>query len=200
MNEYRCTRRRPYPKGTPGFTDPGARQGYYIRAESESEALAKMHDKFPREAVDGFDVSLWCENVDRKAVRPAAEPMSYIIDWLRSEQSINKAGDPGTIQRLVYLVPRAQTANDWTRVRKLSEQIHDSLGNDTGISLLLNALGCALERVEKSQTAAMQVLGAEVCVDCGVLTEYPTTSQGVDPLCSRCALNRDETEQRDDRA
>lgn len=62
MNEYRCTRRTPYGPKTPGFKNLSARQGYYIRAETEQEALTRMREKFPNDALE-FDAQLWKENI-----------------------------------------------------------------------------------------------------------------------------------------
>lgn len=56
MNQFRCTRRKPYPPGTPGNTDLSARQGYYIDAPDQEDAVKQMTAKFPGEA---FDVQLW---------------------------------------------------------------------------------------------------------------------------------------------
>ena len=49
-NEYRCTRSNLYtdPRCL-GLTNPSARQGHYIHADSEQEALAKMKSNYPHE-------------------------------------------------------------------------------------------------------------------------------------------------------
>ncbi|QLE46552.1 hypothetical protein FD723_40785 (plasmid) [Nostoc sp. C052] len=57
MNIYRCTRQRPYTIGTPGFTNPKHRDGYYQEADSHEEALSLMQAQFPDEKV--FSVQLW---------------------------------------------------------------------------------------------------------------------------------------------
>lgn len=58
MTMYRCTRNQPYGKGTPGLTDKKARQGHYIEANSEKEALEKMEKLFPDDT-QGFTVDVW---------------------------------------------------------------------------------------------------------------------------------------------
>jgi hypothetical protein len=62
MNEYRCTRNSPYMHECFGKNDTGARQGYYIVASSEQEALKVMADEHPADRY-GFTCELWKENV-----------------------------------------------------------------------------------------------------------------------------------------
>ena len=57
MPMYRCTRPEVYDPGCPGHTDPTARQGYYIEADSERAALFRMHEKFPEDTK--FDIYEW---------------------------------------------------------------------------------------------------------------------------------------------
>lgn len=59
MNEYRLTRNEPYlnPKCF-GHTDLEARQGYYIKASCEEEAIALMLTQFPHDTA-GFTCELW---------------------------------------------------------------------------------------------------------------------------------------------
>lgn len=45
---YRLTRNI-YKEGTLGHSDFTARQGYYIEADSEEEAIKKMKERFPGE-------------------------------------------------------------------------------------------------------------------------------------------------------
>lgn len=59
MNEYRLTRRKPYPPGSAGHTDLSAREGYYRHAYNEAEAIQWMKTVFYGEAFHGFDVQLW---------------------------------------------------------------------------------------------------------------------------------------------
>lgn len=61
MNEYRCTRDFPYGNGTPGFKNVKARQGHYIVAKDENEALAIMVERFPLDVKLGywFTADLW---------------------------------------------------------------------------------------------------------------------------------------------
>lgn len=58
MNEYRCTRNSPYGYGCPGFKDLASRQGHYINATSEKEAIQIMMKQFPNDMM-GFTVTLW---------------------------------------------------------------------------------------------------------------------------------------------
>jgi hypothetical protein len=57
-NQYRCTRRDPYGPGCPGYADPSARQGHYLYAVSEEEAVKEMEHRFPNDN-QGFDIQLW---------------------------------------------------------------------------------------------------------------------------------------------
>ena len=60
LPEWRCTRPAVYQNDDcPGRTNLSARQGYYIRANTASEALKIMASKFPEEASFGFDCQLW---------------------------------------------------------------------------------------------------------------------------------------------
>jgi hypothetical protein len=58
QNEYRCTRNAAYEPGTPGHKDPHQRQGRYIQACNETEAVHEMGKRFPNE-VGNFHVELW---------------------------------------------------------------------------------------------------------------------------------------------
>lgn len=62
MNQYRCTRNQPYvnPKCF-GHTNLEARQGFYIKAETEEEAIALMQQEFPYDDM-GFTVQLWTDD------------------------------------------------------------------------------------------------------------------------------------------
>lgn len=57
MKTYRCTRNALYAHCTEQ-TDKSLRQGYYIQARSESDALARMALAFPNDR-DGFTVEPW---------------------------------------------------------------------------------------------------------------------------------------------
>jgi hypothetical protein len=67
MNEYRCTRNRIYESpGCPGHTQLEARQGHYIQADSEADALIAMWESFPDDVewakargMDAFTATLW---------------------------------------------------------------------------------------------------------------------------------------------
>lgn len=58
--EWRCTRPSLYGPGTPGHTDPKARQGWYCRRDTEQEARDWMQIRFPHDNGQ-FDVELWKE-------------------------------------------------------------------------------------------------------------------------------------------
>ena len=60
---YRITRNLPYAEGTPGHTDPSARQGYYFQAHSETEAVLQMAKTFHtrEDILAGFKVQLWAD-------------------------------------------------------------------------------------------------------------------------------------------
>lgn len=58
LNEYRCTRNTPYQKGSDGYADHRARQGYYILAHDAMEAEEEMSRRFPNDTA-GFTVKLW---------------------------------------------------------------------------------------------------------------------------------------------
>jgi hypothetical protein len=57
MHKYRLTRPEKYPDpNSRGYSDPYARQGYYLYAENESAALREMAKEFPREY---FTCEIW---------------------------------------------------------------------------------------------------------------------------------------------
>ncbi len=59
MKEYRCTRNQPYQGvACPGNLNTRARQGHYIIAHNEHEALMIMGNKFPNDKM-GFTAELW---------------------------------------------------------------------------------------------------------------------------------------------
>ncbi len=51
---FRCTRNQPYAAGTPLYH----RQGYYIQAESDKKAIARMREMFPKDT-KGFTAEIW---------------------------------------------------------------------------------------------------------------------------------------------
>ncbi len=59
MTEYRCTRNASYTCDCRGRDDITARQGYYIHAESEEEAMQIMANRYPDETEAGFTVQEW---------------------------------------------------------------------------------------------------------------------------------------------
>lgn len=58
MNEYRCTRNSPYGYNTPGHKDLSSRQGHYIKAFTEKEAIREMMRRFPDDMM-GFTATIW---------------------------------------------------------------------------------------------------------------------------------------------
>lgn len=62
VNEYRCTRNSPYMHDCIGRDDLGARQGHYVEATSELEAMEVMAKDYPSDR-HGFTAQLWKENV-----------------------------------------------------------------------------------------------------------------------------------------
>ena len=64
MRLYRVTRPEAYGPNTPGYNKPSARQGHYVRAESEDDARAKIRERLVKEGVPGIneerlDVQVW---------------------------------------------------------------------------------------------------------------------------------------------
>jgi len=57
LTQYRCTRPDLYGPGSLGFDNLSARQGHYIFAESEDEAVQQMVKKFPDDS--RFDVQVF---------------------------------------------------------------------------------------------------------------------------------------------
>ena len=55
---YRCTFPRAYSVGTPGYTDPRARQGYYVIAESPEAAADEARARTDRKGWE-VDVEEW---------------------------------------------------------------------------------------------------------------------------------------------
>lgn len=55
MNEYRCTRITPvgnhYPRNSPAFNDPSARQGHYIYASNPKDAYDQLVKRFPEDMI-----------------------------------------------------------------------------------------------------------------------------------------------------
>ncbi len=58
MNEYRCTRNSPYGYKSGGHKDLSARQGHYVNAASEKEAIREMMRRYPHDMM-GFTATLW---------------------------------------------------------------------------------------------------------------------------------------------
>lgn len=71
LNEYRCTRSDLYSHNCIGRDDLTARQGHYVVARSEEEALEEMRRRHPAER--NFTVAIWKKNV-------------YVPQFLRSSE------------------------------------------------------------------------------------------------------------------
>lgn len=88
MNEYRCTRNKPYTNPRCfGFTDLVARSGHYVAAETEAEAIARMTELYPDDDA-GFTVQLW--KTDCPVCRGKGQQIPYS---LMLDGSVTK-GDP----------------------------------------------------------------------------------------------------------
>lgn len=68
MKTYRCTRCTCTNPNARAFSDLSARQGYYVRAENEFEALKQMSRDFPKEKV--FTCDEWIDSKDRSSIIP----------------------------------------------------------------------------------------------------------------------------------
>lgn len=69
MPEFRCTRNALYDDGGQEDADLSVRQGHYITADNEEQALEEMRIRFPKEVDAGFTVHPW------KSFRVDAVPM-----------------------------------------------------------------------------------------------------------------------------
>jgi hypothetical protein len=60
-NEYRITRPSVYGEGTLGYKDKSARQGYYVTASSEREAVSIARKLYNERisSTEPLDVQLW---------------------------------------------------------------------------------------------------------------------------------------------
>lgn len=92
MNEYRCTRNQPYlnPKCF-GHTDLEARQGYYLKAESEEDAIALMEQQFPCDTA-GFTAHRW------KIDCPVCRGNGYQIPHTLNKDGSVTTGSPVTCE------------------------------------------------------------------------------------------------------
>jgi len=77
--EYRCTRNSLYTHDCLGRDDTTARQGYYIKADSEEEAWQRMATRFPEEVGAGFTVQEW-ESFDVKVVEVKRDEEGNIME------------------------------------------------------------------------------------------------------------------------
>jgi hypothetical protein len=66
MKIYRCTRCTCTNPNARAYSDLSARQGYYVRAENESEALKQMARDFPKET--NFTCHEWSDSKDRSSI------------------------------------------------------------------------------------------------------------------------------------
>lgn len=79
-HEYRCTRNQPYTE----HTELSAREGHYIEAESEFDALIRMGKKFPNDTA-GFTATLYKER-SYASVIPSDATKEDIEAHLRGEK------------------------------------------------------------------------------------------------------------------
>jgi hypothetical protein len=70
---------------------------------------------------------------------------------LTTPSDINNPGEPGSLQRICFQAARISTLEEWVDLNNAIHAYHEWLGSeglyDTRISLLLNALGVAVEEV-----------------------------------------------------
>lgn len=80
MHEFRCTRNKPFqnPKCF-GHTDLEARQGYYLKAANEQDALAQMAILYPTDDA-GFTAQLWKTDCPVCRGRGHQIPHSLMLD------------------------------------------------------------------------------------------------------------------------
>lgn len=63
MNEYRCTRGSLYRHPCFGHDDLTARQGHYVVAKDEIDAILEMRRMFPHDPENSFTAHLWKKDV-----------------------------------------------------------------------------------------------------------------------------------------
>lgn len=59
MIQYRVTRPFVYSFGTPGYSDPSARQGYYVSANDTEEATAIIRKRLKLSRTEKLDIQKW---------------------------------------------------------------------------------------------------------------------------------------------
>ncbi|NWF61748.1 MAG: hypothetical protein HXY43_21445 [Fischerella sp.] len=79
MREFRCTRNALYLHDCIGRDNIEARQGHYIKAETEEEAWQEMARRYPDETKAGFTVQEW-ESFDVKVVEVKRDEEGNIIE------------------------------------------------------------------------------------------------------------------------
>lgn len=83
MAHYRVTRPEVYGPYTPGYTDLGARQGYYTDAESPDAARAEIRSRLSDDKWSGYrqgeplDVQPWGRNTSSQTGQPDLSPLGY---------------------------------------------------------------------------------------------------------------------------
>jgi hypothetical protein len=82
MNEYRCTRNQPYldPRCF-GHTDLETRQGYYIKAESEQDAIAQMTELYPDDNA-GFTATKSENRLSGMSRQGTTDASRHDAEWL----------------------------------------------------------------------------------------------------------------------
>ncbi|KOP23127.1 hypothetical protein AMR41_27880 [Hapalosiphon sp. MRB220] len=79
MREYRCTRNALYLHDCIGRDNIEARQGHYIKAETEEVAWQIMATRYPDETEAGFTVQEW-ERFNVKVVEVKRDEEGNIIE------------------------------------------------------------------------------------------------------------------------
>jgi len=74
-----------------------------------------------------------------------------MVAKLSVTSDVNDPGEPGSEQRLFYLIVRAQTPADWARVNTMAAlRLTTALGHpacDSPEALVYNAIACLTERI-----------------------------------------------------
>lgn len=66
---------------------------------------------------------------------------------LTGPHSINDRGEPGTLERLLWLIVRAKSHNDWKVVNDLAHSLLGIAEHDTGASIIVNAFAALTHEV-----------------------------------------------------
>lgn len=83
MPHYRVTRPETYGPGTPGYTDLGARQGYYTDADSPDAARDIIDSRLRKDKWSSYrpgealDVQTWGRGTGEPSGPPDLSPLGY---------------------------------------------------------------------------------------------------------------------------